>query len=129
GHTSFYMAHAQRAEMSSISLQHSDFSESDFHGANLQHADLRQSLMQDTNFARANLEQANLSGAKMVNTNFSEANLSGAHFDKTTILPDAKFIRHGENYTPVYDNYWTPDTDMNRYTDPHHAYFWQPAWA
>jgi hypothetical protein len=30
---------------------------------------------------------------------------------------------------PVYDKYWTSDTDMSRYTDPNHPDFWQPDWA
>jgi len=28
-----------------------------------------------------------------------------------------------------FDKYWTPETDMTRYTNPEHPDFWQPEWA
>ena len=50
-------------------------------------------------------------------------------FDERTVLPDAEHTGYDANYNRVYDKYWTPDTDMTRYTDPNHVDYWQPEWS
>jgi len=45
------------------------------------------------------------------------------------VLPDAQPIGKDNEGNPIYDKYWTPDTDMQRYTDPDHPEFWEPEWA
>jgi uncharacterized protein YjbI with pentapeptide repeats len=126
---SFLMARAQRAEMYHIYLKQADLQEADLHGAYMQRATLSKALLRDTNLAKANLEGASLDSAKMINANLTDANVTGAYFDKNTILPDAQFLRFGDNGYPIYDKYWTPDTDMARYTNPNHPEFWQPKWV
>jgi len=41
----------------------------------------------------------------------------------------SRLINRDENDKPIFDKYWTPDTDMSRYTDPEHTDFWQPDWV
>lgn len=86
--------------------------------ANLRHALLTQSDLSHTSLQEANLEGAALQGANLSGANMNEANLTHARFDESTrfdgetILPDC--------------TYWTPGTDMRRFTDPEHHDFWHP---
>jgi len=75
------------------------------------HADLR-----DTDMSYANLQMASLRGANLQGTNLGGVKLQGVQlietvFDEETKLPDG--------------TYWTPDTDMTRFTDPDHPDFWR----
>ncbi|MBZ0282127.1 MAG: pentapeptide repeat-containing protein [Anaerolineae bacterium] len=126
---SLFMARAAKAVMTAIQLENADLQEADLHGAKLNHAFLSNSLMRDTNLAEADLTSAILEGAKMINANLRGANLTKTHFNEKTILPDAEFVKFGEDDRAVFDKYWTPETDMTRYTDPNHPHFWQPKWA
>jgi uncharacterized protein YjbI with pentapeptide repeats len=126
---SFFMAKARRSEMFWITLHLADLQEADLHGVQMERADLSKTLLRDTNFARANLKGANLRGARMMNANLTGANLSGTRFDETTILPDAIWLRFDTDRNPIFDKYWTPETDMTRYTNPNHPDFWQPDWV
>jgi hypothetical protein len=61
----------------------------------------------------------------LLEANLLNANLTDAKFDETTVLPDAVW----EYVTQTDINitgYWTPDTDMSRFTDPEHPDFWDP---
>ncbi len=63
-----------------------------------------------------------MSGANLQGANLGAANLNVVQSDAIITGQDAK-------RNPIYDKYWTPDTDMTRYTDPNHPDFWQPGWA
>jgi uncharacterized protein YjbI with pentapeptide repeats len=95
-------------------------------GANLQHsglavtnlatADLTDALLQKAVLFGANLPRATLAHADLANTNLLLANLLYANLLNTcmngeTVLPDGE--------------YWTPETDIDRFTDPRHPLFWQ----
>ena len=123
--SSFFMAYAQRSIFQRGNFDQADFQEADFHGAKLNTARLTQVNMRDTNLAEADLRGAVLTGARMIRTNLRGANLAYARFDESTILPDAEFIPERNSF----DKYWTPQTDMTRYTNPDHPDFWQPEWA
>ena len=48
------------------------------------------------------------------------------------MLPDAQWLQdekgnfvEDENGAFIYDKYWTPETDMTRYTNPQHPDFWE----
>ena len=76
----------------------------------------------------------------MESANLWRANLRHAQLDDTTfstkiVLPDAEPILDDDgNWTrdddgnDIYtlESYWTPDTDMSRYTDSEHPDFWLP---
>ncbi len=123
--SSFYMARAQRSVLQRGNFDKADFQEADLHGVDLSAARLTQVNMRDTNLAEANLRGAVLTGARMIRTNLRGANLAYARFDESTILPDAEFDLDSWSF----DKYWTPQTDMTRYTNPDHPDFWQPEWA
>jgi hypothetical protein len=108
------------ANLQQASLAEANLQEADMSGANLQQAVLRKANLQATNLCLTNLAQAILAEA-----NLCDAQLEGAKFDSRTVLPDAVDIGVDEH---IYDKYWTPDTDMTRYTNPEHPDFWQPDW-
>lgn len=64
---------------------------------------------------------ASLQGTVLAQANLQNATLDSSEFNEETLLPD--------------DLYWTPDTDMRRFTDPTHPDFWRsddpasPAWS
>jgi uncharacterized protein YjbI with pentapeptide repeats len=88
--------------------------------ANLQEAKLWVANLAAVDMSSANLAYADLAGANLHGTNLSSAYLKGANlkqvrFDENTILPDG--------------TRWTPNTDMERFTNPEHPEFWQPKWV
>ncbi len=98
----------------------------DLWNANLQGADLWNANLQGVKLAGANLQGANLRNANLQGADLWEANLQGAdlyhtQFDENTILPDAVW----NNETGAPEGNWTPDTDMERFTNPEHPDFWR----
>jgi hypothetical protein len=99
--------------------------------AQLDGAQLQQAWLDNAHLYKASLQQANLDGAVLDCTNLPFANLKGtilhrahlnnaelvfadftdAQFDSETLLPDG--------------TYWNHATDMARFTDPEHSYFWR----
>lgn len=112
------------ANLSFANLSGARLSLANLSGANLWSAYLSGVIMQSADLSGANLSSANLSGVKLDHSNLSGARLSladlsgatfeRAAFDDNTILPDA--------------NNWTPDTDMERFTNPDHPNFWRHPW-
>jgi uncharacterized protein YjbI with pentapeptide repeats len=98
-------------------------------GANLQDADLQKAYLQGAFLVQASLQGANLQHANLHEATLKLSDLPShiARFDEKTILPDADNIGH--EFNPIYDKYWTPETDMSRYTDSNHPDFWQPDWV
>ena len=94
------------AHLSLVNLEGANLSYANFKGADLQYANLKGVYLYE-----ANLEDTNLSGV-----NFRDANLNRVKFNEKVVLPDSAY-----NFkTKTYDKYWTPDTDMTRYTNPDH---------
>ena len=102
------------ANLFSVYARLADFNGADFQNTNLQHAKLTESNLCNVNFCGANLVNALISGIEM---------------NENTILPDAEVISFDKDGNFIYDKYWTPETDMTRYTDPEHPDFWQPDWV
>lgn len=145
-HSNLRQANLQCAILTQANLQHAILAEANLHESNLlfanlqqaslaeanvQEADLSGSNLQQANLRKANLQDANLCLTNLTQTILAEANLRGAQlegakFDAKTVLPDAVDTGVDEH---VYDKYWTPDTDMTRYTNPEHLDFWQPDWV
>lgn len=102
--------------------------------SNLQSANLEAANLENTNLVYARLQQANFSGANLQGVILRDASLRGAvideytKFNEKTVLPDARSLKNEERKT-IFDKYWTPETDMSRYTDPNHPDFWQPDWV
>ncbi len=90
-------------------------------GATLFMADLRTVYFESCNLRETDLTNANLQGSQFVLVELQGANLWGANlqevwfgdcvFDVRTTLPDG--------------DHWTPDTDLERFTDPNHSGFWR----
>ena len=122
-----YQANLEDANMYKANLSYADLSKANMRDAFLHRATLDNTSLYNTDFRRAVLWNASLRGAKYIDT---------ARFDELTALPDAMPAKdeNGRNMMNefghfVYDTYWTPETDMTRYTDPSHPDFWQPDWV
>jgi hypothetical protein len=98
------------------SLQGKNFMNADLRGAKLIQADLRR-----THLVRVNLESADLTSADL-----RASLLHGANLKYTTLETWAggKTKFSSETLLPN-DSYWTPETDMRRFTDPTHPEFWR----
>jgi cell wall assembly regulator SMI1 len=121
------------ATLSSTSLDHARLQSADLRGANL-----RSAWCYNTNLGEADLREAILSSTHLEEVNLEGAQLDQAHFDRQTVLPDAKYLldEKGEPIIsgPVEERYteesfWSVKTDMSRYTNSQHPAFWQPCWA
>lgn len=140
-------ANLQGAKLWGANLQGAELGYSDLQGANLRKADLQGADLFGANLGSTDLAEANLGNANLLSVDLKEArlwetNLKGANLRDTnlfravlklsllnmkTVLPDAKVDTETKQFTP--DSYWTPKTDMRRYTDPAHPDFWQPGWV
>lgn len=92
-------------------LQDGDLSYADLQNAHLGDADLQGAYVVATNLQGAKLWRTKLQGSFIDEANLQAADLQQARFDTSTRLPDA--------------NYWMPDTDLRRFTDPTHPDFWR----
>lgn len=97
----------------------------DLTGADVQRADLRKATFVRADLQAADLSFANLEGAFLLEANLSGARFSHARFDNKTVLPDPTINPTQASDQAVFDNYWTPNTDMARYTNPDHPNFWR----
>ncbi len=120
-------ADLEGTNMNGADLPDANLNKADLWGANLNKANLECANLTETNLEDANLNKANLWGANLTEADLDGANLSAANlrhanlqdaiideitrFDETTRLPDG--------------TYWTPGTDMSRFTDPNHPNFWR----
>jgi hypothetical protein len=111
-------AQLNRANLEGAHLHHTSLVGAHLAWANLHKALLTNSDLRHVTLQSANLEGVCFRGANLAGANLNEADMSGAHidamtrFDDETILPDC--------------TYWTPGTDMQRFTDPQHHDFWRP---
>jgi hypothetical protein len=107
-------------------LQKTYLQEANLQGAELNEANLQGSNLKEANLCGADLQEANLAGTFLYRANLLDAQLEKVTFDENMVLPDAKIIERDEHIKPVYDKHWTPETDMQRYTNPNFRDFWQP---
>lgn len=158
--TNFLNAKIEEANLSEANLQNSHLFAATLRGANLYNANLKEGHLYGANLegaslAKANLEDADLRESILIGTDLHSANLKGADlsapqragalifglpfesvkYDETTVLPNAEYLGNDNGDNPIYDKYWTPETDMGLYTDPNHknkdgnSDFWQPDWV
>jgi hypothetical protein len=103
-------------------LEGAPLSKADLRGARLWLTNLRDARLYEANLQGAFLQAVNLQGAQLCGANLAGANLTDSNllntnlddetvFDEETILPDC--------------TYWSPGTEMARYTDPVHPDFWR----
>ncbi len=118
------LANLTRANIPAANLQYAYLMDANLRkafllGSNLLGADLR-----SVNLYHAHLADANLQGARLTGANIEEAILRGVNLDN--IILEEEILR-AKIITILPDgNKWTPDTDMTRFTDPHHPDFWRP---
>jgi len=126
-----------RANLEDAYLYQGDLDGCNLYRANFKNADISQASLCD-----AFLNRANLAGVSAYGTDFRgavlwDANLRNmrhiqtAIFDETTVLPDARPFRdeqgnilYDEQNRVLFNYYWTPGTDMTRFTNPDHQDFW-----
>lgn len=109
-------AHLTRANLEGANLQQVKLTNARLGLANLRRAKLTGAHLRCANLQGAVLEAACLRGTDLSDANLNDADLSGAKLDDSTIfsletiLPDM--------------TYWTPGTDMERFTNPQNPDFW-----
>ncbi len=115
------------ANLLGANLSHANLLGANLLSANLDNTKLGNANLTGTNLSGANLTLANLTSAKLRGTDLSYADLSYADLSYADLsyakLTDMKLIIR----TKLPDGkFWTPDTDMTRFTDPNHPDFWSP---
>jgi uncharacterized protein YjbI with pentapeptide repeats len=123
-------AHLENASLGYAHLENASLWDAHLENANLgyahlENADLDSAHLENANSGYAHLENANLGGASLRGVQRIER----AFFNEKTVLPGAKRLGFDDNRNPRFDKYWTPDTDMTRYTNPDHPDFWEPEWV
>lgn len=118
-------ASLQTADLSQAELEKADLQGVNFKGAHLTGTVLVNANLRGTILYNADLSHALLMGVDLIGAILSHADLRGADFrgailryadleeailDETTRLPDG--------------NYWSPDVDMERFTEPKHPDFY-----
>lgn len=123
-------AQLRGAELWSVQATQADFREADLDSTDLSGANLQGSNLSQADLRNATLNSADLRGCNLLGVHLSGAKgIDAARFDEKTILPDARIADVTETGTTRYDQYWSPEVDMARYTDPRHVDYWQPVWA
>jgi hypothetical protein len=127
-------ANLQNAFLFEANLEAAVFAKANLKTANLFGANLQKAKLWQTDLEDADLRKTNLKDAFLVDINLRGALIGDTDFEGA-ILPDAKEIGTDKQGRFVYNKFWTPETDMRRYTDPNHKDengkfdFWQPEWA
>jgi len=142
-----HKANLNGSDLRYVNLKGAQLQNARLNGVHMIYANLAKVLMEETNLAGSNLVGTNIRGSNLIRANLSDCDLAHVdlsdsnlfqsnlkncvlyftHFNENTVLPDAENI--GSFGELQYDKYWTPETDMTRYTDPNHPDFWQPDWA
>jgi len=107
----FSLSNLTNAELGGVYLEQSILFRADCTQTRLSAAHLQNSDMKYANLKNAQLLHANIEGADMRDANLEGANLWRIICNNYTVLPD--------------NSYWTPDTDLSRFTDPNHPQFWR----
>jgi hypothetical protein len=120
--TKTYHVQMKNVQMCDSDLRFGRFNVSDFSSSTMCSMDARGARFRACNFESAYLhesdfESCDFDGSNMKGTNLSNTNLEGAifenvTFDEKTLMPDGRW--------------WTPETDISRFTDPYHPDFWRP---
>ena len=107
------LQHAQlpHANLEKAGLHGADLRWANLHGVNLKGAHLHAATLEGEEFDPADLRGANLYEADIKGAHLDAPHLRGVIFDEETVLPDGRR--------------WTPDTDMEHFTNPDHPQFWR----
>ena len=131
------------ANLSNVWARGSNFSGANLMDANIESARLIYGRFQGTRlnnvnaigtgFLNSDLSNADFSGADLRNAVFLSANLDGANLTNAYLLDAELDFSLGANRTTLDETtilpdgtYWTPDTDMERFTNANHPNFWNP---
>lgn len=121
-------AHLQGATLRRALLNNAKMDDVVLHEADMRLSNLSNAELLRADLSMAKLQHAALNGANLHNACLCGADLTDATFSVMTVLPDAKSAGHDADGKPLFTRYWSPDTDMKRYTDPKHPNFWRPDW-
>ena len=105
-----YDGSVRRKRLYLANLEGANLWMADLEGADLRRANLEKAILRWANLKGADLQEANLKRVDLRDADLEWADLRGANLEGAT-LPDG--------------TEWTPDTDMARFTDPHHPDFWR----
>jgi uncharacterized protein YjbI with pentapeptide repeats len=119
--TNLQSAHLYEANLQLAHMRGANLQAAVFYKANLQAADLV-----GANLQAADLRTANLQSVNLALTDLTHVLLTDAKFDEKTVLPDSEYQGDDTEGNSLYDKYWTPTTDMTRYTNLNHPDYWNP---
>lgn len=107
-------ANLTQAYLWGISLKHAYLVGANLSEAYLEHAHLEDAELVSANLAGAclaiaHLERADMAGADLTGADLTWADFSDATFGGDTLMPDGRL--------------WTPETDLEQFTNPHHPNF------
>lgn len=108
----FVAASIEDAVLIKNDLQDAIFTNARMDGVILAESDLRNARMQGAHLRYADFSEANVAGTNFRGAILDHAQFAAAQFSTETILPDGAF--------------WTPDTDLTRFTDPQHPAYFRP---
>jgi hypothetical protein len=108
-----------RADLQDANLFSADLQGSNLAATKLQSANLMRANLQDTVLSYAKLQRAWLMGTNLQRAYLGHADLEDVSWQVTT---------NGRVYTAILPdgNLWTPETDMERFTNPNHPNYWNP---
>jgi uncharacterized protein YjbI with pentapeptide repeats len=101
----------RRADLTFTNLKDVDLMLASLEEANLYKANFESSVLSYTNLRGADLREAQLHQVDLEEANLQDADITNAQFDERTRLPDGRF--------------WTPETDLSRFTYHKHSQFWR----
>jgi len=129
------LANLNNAKMVSASLENAQLGNADLRNATLAFANLERANVQGANLQKTNMQYANLQHAQLGKADLHGANLQHANMKYAVLIgtmghpPDFKMSEYPATFdeeTILPDgSYWTPDTDMTRFTNPKHRNFWK----
>ena len=107
----------KEADLRYVDLRQVYLEDGNLFGADMRYADLREAYLVKANLNDVDLQYADLQEADLGGANIQGVSLQSAIFDEKTTLPD------DDPYNKR--SFWTPTTDMTRFTDPSHPEFWR----
>jgi len=127
-----YQTNLKGAGLYQINLKEAILYGANLEGADLGGAKLEEANLEEANLAGADLQGANLAGADLKSANLEGAYLAGANLEGVYLwdakLDNIRWVDDKGQYPATLpdETHWTPETDMERFTNPAHPEFWNP---
>lgn len=115
------------ADLSNAHLENTDLTKANFEGANLQLAHLEHANLDGAQLQGTDLRWAYLEGANLPSTNLQGADLRGTRLQRAEFQKRESNVGFTNRFKPRVilpdGTVWTPNVDMQRFTNPLHPKF------